>query len=426
MSAISILSASHCSGEEVATQVARELGCRLTDTPALIRAAAEKHAFPAEKLERLVQGTPTFFDNVGHNQERGTAYLRSALSEVMLGDQVVLLGPAALMLPRSLTHVLRVGLAANKQYRLSRAEQGGQSTRDAREQLQQEDTELSRWSQRFHHLPPWDRSLHDMLLPMNETTVQEALALILENLGNPALLRTPGVDQALEDFTLAARVNVVLAEKGHDVDVGCESGRVTVTINKYVLRLKRLEKELVSLAGSIEGVSGVETRLGHNFMKDQPKIYPRLDVDMPSRVLLVDDEREFVHTLSERLQTRNLDTAVAYDGEQALTMLQSDPPSVMVLDLKMPGLDGLEVLRRVKNASPGCGGDHPLRPRLRRRAEPGPGAGCLRLPAETGRHRRAGRNDEGGEPEGAGSRGSEKWGRFLILIRGTPADRGEP
>ena len=92
--------------------------------------------------------------------------------------------------------------------------------------------------------------------------------------------------------------------------------------------------------------------MGHNFMKDQPKIYPRLDVDMPSRVLLVDDEKEFVHTLSERLETRNLDTAVAYDGEQALAMLQSDPPSVMVLDLKMPGLDGLEVLRRVKKLHP--------------------------------------------------------------------------
>jgi len=352
MSAISIFSASHCRGDDLAARAARDLDSDLIDTPTLIGMAAQLHSFPQEKLERLVQGTTTFFDTVGHSQEKGTAYLRSALSEALLREKVVLLGPAGLMLPRRLTHILRVGLAANVPYRLRQAAKGGLSSREARDRLQQDDTELARWSERFRHLPPWDESLHDIMIPMDKTSVEQALAMIKENMGKPALIRTAGAEQALEDFALAARVNVVLAEEGYDVDVACENGRLTVSINKYVLRLKRLEKELVSRAGSVEGVSGVETRLGHNFMKDQPKIYPRLDVEMPSKVLLVDDEREFVHTLSERLQTRNLDTAVAYDGEQALAMLQSDPPSVMVLDLKMPGLDGLEVLRRVKKLHP--------------------------------------------------------------------------
>jgi two-component system response regulator CpxR len=352
MSAVSILSASHCSGEDVALQTARELNGHLIDTAALIRQAVQMHSFSQEKLERLFQGTSTFLDTVSHGRERGTAYLRSALAEMLQQDKVVLLGPAGLMLPRSLTHILRVGLAANLQYRLQQAEAAGLPAKDGRESLQQDDAALSLWSERFHHLPPWDESLHDMLIPMNDTTPEAALSIILENVGNPALIRSGEVEQALADFALAARVNVALAEKGHDVDVDSENGRLTVTINKYVLRLKRLEKELVTLAGSVEGVHGVETRLGHNFMKDQPKIYPRLDVDMPSRVLLVDDEKEFVHTLSERLQTRNLDTSVAYDGEQALSMLQTDPPGVMVLDLKMPGLDGLEVLRRVKKLHP--------------------------------------------------------------------------
>jgi len=352
MSAVSILSASHCGGEDVAALAARELDAELIDTPALIRLAAEQHDFSREKLERLVKGTSTFFDNVAHGQERGTAYLRSALSGIVNRKRVVLLGPAGLMLPRSLTHVLRVGLAANLQYRLDRAGESGLSRGEARERLKQDDAELARWSDRFRYLPPWDQSLHDMLVPMNDTTPEQALSLILDNAGKPALIRNDSVEQALDDFRLAARVNVSLAEKGYDVDASAEDGRLTLSINKYVLRLKHLEKELISLAGSFEGVSGVETRLGHNFMKDQPKIYSRLDVDMPSRVLLVDDEKEFVHTLSERLETRDLDTAVAYDGEQALAMLQSDPPSVMVLDLKMPGLDGLEVLRRVKKLHP--------------------------------------------------------------------------
>ncbi len=65
-------------------------------------------------------------------------------------------------------------------------------------------------------------------------------------------------------------------------------------------------------------------------------------------VLLVDDEREFVDTLAERITMRGFDTLVAYSGEQALSMIESTPPRVMVLDLKMPGMGGADVLARVK------------------------------------------------------------------------------
>ena len=71
------------------------------------------------------------------------------------------------------------------------------------------------------------------------------------------------------------------------------------------------------------------------------------------KVLLVDDEQEFIETLSERLKMRELDTKLALDGEQALEAVQDDEPDVMLLDLKMPGMDGMEVLRRVKKAYPG-------------------------------------------------------------------------
>lgn len=69
-------------------------------------------------------------------------------------------------------------------------------------------------------------------------------------------------------------------------------------------------------------------------------------------VLLVDDEDEFVKSLSERMQMRDLETDVALNGEQALKLVDQEIPDVMVLDLKMPGIDGLEVLRRVRKTYP--------------------------------------------------------------------------
>ena len=70
------------------------------------------------------------------------------------------------------------------------------------------------------------------------------------------------------------------------------------------------------------------------------------------KVLLVDDEQKFVQALSERLQMRDLENETVYDGEQALSFVDDKEPDVMVLDLKMPGIDGMEVLRRVKKKFP--------------------------------------------------------------------------
>jgi DNA-binding response OmpR family regulator len=70
------------------------------------------------------------------------------------------------------------------------------------------------------------------------------------------------------------------------------------------------------------------------------------------KVLMVDDEEDFVTTLAERMKMRDLDSDVALDGEQALQIFEDQVPDVMVLDLKMPGIDGMEVLRRVRKAYP--------------------------------------------------------------------------
>jgi DNA-binding NtrC family response regulator len=71
------------------------------------------------------------------------------------------------------------------------------------------------------------------------------------------------------------------------------------------------------------------------------------------KLLLVDDEEDFIQTLAERLTLRNLKSDVALDGKQALEAIKEEVPDVVVLDLKMPGMGGMEVLRLLKQKYPG-------------------------------------------------------------------------
>lgn len=69
-------------------------------------------------------------------------------------------------------------------------------------------------------------------------------------------------------------------------------------------------------------------------------------------VLLVDDERDFADTLAERLQTRGFMVRTAYDGEEALRLAAGFDVDVAVLDVNLPGMNGLDLLRELKVVRP--------------------------------------------------------------------------
>src|SRR5690348_4542329 len=71
------------------------------------------------------------------------------------------------------------------------------------------------------------------------------------------------------------------------------------------------------------------------------------------RVLLVDDNRDAAATLGMVLEHLGADVHVAYDGNEALQMFDERAPSVVLLDIGMPGMDGYEVARRMRAHSRG-------------------------------------------------------------------------
>jgi CheY-like chemotaxis protein len=303
------------------------------------------------KLDRALTGTDPIFNKLTHEREKQIAYLKIALAESISKDNVIVEDCLTFLLPWTVSHILRVCVIANFDYRLEQAVKTADlSEKDARNRLHKDDERITECSSYLFDKSPWDASLYDVVVPMHDRTVDEAVDLICDYATSEQLRTTDRSLQAARNFQLAAAVDLAVAGAGQPVEVHAERGHVTILVNQYTVRLAKLEERLRGLAGKVEGVTEVTVRKGPKYKP--PAINPWSDIEGPPKVLLVDDEKDFVHTLSERLKTRDLASSIAYDGEQALSMLEDDAPDVMVLDLMMPGIDGIEVLRRVKREHP--------------------------------------------------------------------------
>jgi CheY-like chemotaxis protein len=69
------------------------------------------------------------------------------------------------------------------------------------------------------------------------------------------------------------------------------------------------------------------------------------------RILIVDDEREFAQSISERLRNRGYHTEVTFDGKHALESIGRNRHDIVLLDLNMPGMHGMEVLRFIRKSN---------------------------------------------------------------------------
>jgi DNA-binding NtrC family response regulator len=73
---------------------------------------------------------------------------------------------------------------------------------------------------------------------------------------------------------------------------------------------------------------------------------------MEASVLLVDDEEQFLDALSQRLETRGLKVDTVTSGEEALKQVEDQNFDAIIVDLAMPGIDGIETLKRIKEKRP--------------------------------------------------------------------------
>jgi CheY-like chemotaxis protein/cytidylate kinase len=353
MPIITIFSGGFCQENPIIEEVIARTGYRQITDDEIVAQASRRSTMAPKKLRRAFSSKTSAFNKFTLEKERALAYIRLAVADLITADDVLITCFSGQLIPAAVSHTLRVCLIAPKKYRTAAAaEQQGISQKEAARRIQRREEDCAFWiDSLFSNGDPWDPILYDIVIPVDKIPQPEAAALIADYAGRDIIQPTAQSRQALADFQLAAETEAALVQQGHTVQVSAKDGAVTLTINKHVLRLNRLKEELKSIAEPIAGVKSVETKTGRDFHKTD--IYRKHDFEMPSKVLLVDDEREFVQTLSERLIMRDMGAAVAYDGESALKLIKEEEPEVIIVDLKMPGIDGFDVLRQAKETQPG-------------------------------------------------------------------------
>ncbi len=158
-------------------------------------------------------------------------------------------------------------------------------------------------------------------------------------------VRMPGIDGHKLYYALHAKhpdMQIVMLTGHGDIQKAFELGRNGLFT--YLAKPVEIEELVKTIQGAHK--EGISNRL---FAPDESRNNAH---DRPVRVLLVDDELDFLTSMSKALSRRKMEVFTASDGRAALAFLSRRRVDVAVLDVKMPGIDGMDLLEHVKRAHP--------------------------------------------------------------------------
>ncbi len=349
MPSIAIFHCTFTKEQEIKEHLTKLTGYTVIDDQYMIEETSKQFSINPKKLHKALFSKTSVFNKFTFERERNLAHIKLVLAEMLTQPKCLYFGFTSSLIPPKVSHVLKILLADTKEARTERAVNDGMLLKDAEKQIKDDDISAFNWTDFLFNCEPWDKKLYDIVIPVSQKTPSEIAHFIAEQCAQGTLLETEASKQAIADMTLANQLELTLLQRGHKVDLEIDATHIHLKVNKSVLNFNALRSELQDIVAPIAPSYDIEVHMGENY---PDSIYRDQVFQLPPKVLLVDDEKDFVLTLSERLLSRNVGAYTVYDGSEALNFLRDDKPDVMVLDLKMPGIDGLEVLKQTKEKNP--------------------------------------------------------------------------
>lgn len=266
MAIITISRGSYSKGREVAEKVAQRMGYQVVSRDVLLE-ASEKFHIPEVKLVRAIHDAPSILERFTHGKYCYLAFIRAALSERAVKDDLVYHGLAGHLLLKGVPHVLKVRIIADLEARVAAEMKRENLTQNqACSLLIKDDAERRKWTQSLYGVDPWDASLYDLVIHINQLTVDDAVDFIVQAAGRECFKTTVEAQQKMQDLALACRVKASLAEDDCvDIAVTSEFGNVLVYTKQDARKLHRMEDKLKLLTKKVPEINHLEVRSGQAF-----------------------------------------------------------------------------------------------------------------------------------------------------------------
>lgn len=352
MSILSLFSLRYTGSDILTDRLCQKTRSRLFRDADIIERCSRNHHIRPAILEKALYARASVFNSFTHEKEYVVACLKSTLAHTVETEGQIFTGHTALLLPPQLRYLLRILITASPEWRMAQARSMGVAEREAKEEIEKADHSAALWTEHLWNAPPWHPDRYHSLLSM-DTQNGHIADILLEKMEDPAFRITETDRWLVEDFRLASRVEVALSCAGHCVSVEASGGKIRLTVDKKAPQPSALADALYHIASDIAGVRDVEICLGPS--SSSVGAYRQYEPSIHFKLLLVDDEQEFVQTLAERLRMRNIPSHAVFSGKDALKLLEEDPPDLILIDLKMPGMNGFEILAWVRKNYPQIG-----------------------------------------------------------------------
>ncbi len=331
-------------------ELSRTLTLKVYTDENLIREAAVRFDGNPERLRKMIYGKTSVFNQFTLEREKAITMFRLLLADKLSSSEEFLFyGFLTSLIPVKVTEVLKVLIVDKKERRIERDMAEGLSKRDAQKNVRNHDIKAYGWTDFLFQKEAYDSSLYDLVVPVEDLNHRQITKEILNYFHKTSVLRTAESQKAVQDMKTVAQVEQLLLANGHKTEVSADGGNITLVIHNTALNFSGLKRDLTQLIRQLPDVQEVTVESRKTYADN---VYRQQKFELPSKVLFVDDEKDFVQTVSQRLISRDVGTYGVYDGKEALELIAEDQPEVMVLDLKMPGMHGVEVLRKTKELAP--------------------------------------------------------------------------
>jgi cytidylate kinase len=180
MPVITVVSGNFCRKDAISKRIIDKTGYQLITDDMVAEKAHELSGLSEKSIQRAFTSKTSLFNNFTHEKERAVAWLKLAMSSFIEKDKLLIDGVAGLLIPKSITHVLRVLLIAEMTYRMDQGTKVNKlSDKDVHGAVKIHDENASAFvNTLFRTNDPWADSLYDIVIPVDKMDDDQIIALV--------------------------------------------------------------------------------------------------------------------------------------------------------------------------------------------------------------------------------------------------------